>query len=177
MSDCMSKIEMNENMEVTFLPAEGMVNMTGSDVANKKRQPKKRPVRRDAEKRTGQNEERENISLSGPVARQDEGTGDNMSGTVSADIDNPDSVTRLADAAKKTVTAKRTGRKNLPKAEKKAFSNKNEVDEVFRFVTSDDFDRMNEAGDDSVVAKASGFSQKQKKVRRDLTAEDDAPKA
>ena len=93
-----------------------------------------------------------------------------MSGTVSADIDNPDSVTGLADAAKKTVTAKRTGRKNLPKAEKKAFSNKNEVDEVFRFVTSDDFDRMNEAGDDSVVAKASGFSQKQKKVRRDLTA-------
>lgn len=176
MSDCMSKIEMNENMEVTFLPAEGMVNMTGSDVANKKRQPKKRPVRRDAEKRTGQNEERENISLSGPVARQDEGTGDNMSGTVSADIDNPDSVTGLADATKKTVTAKRTGRKNLPKAEKKAFSNKNEVDEVFRFVTSDDFDRMNEAGDDSVVAKASGFSQKQKKVRRDLTAEDDAPK-
>ena len=75
MSDCMSKIEMNENMEVTFLPAEGMVNMTGSDVANKKRQPKKRPVRCDAEKRTGQNEERRIYLCQGrlPVRMKEQG--------------------------------------------------------------------------------------------------------
>lgn len=59
--------------------------------------------------------------------------------------------------------------RNAPKNRKDA--DKNDAGNVFRFVTSDDYDKINGEGDASADAPS-----KQKNAKRELRAEDDAPK-
>ncbi len=160
---------MNENMEVALSIAEGAENRI-DDTAEKKRQPKKRQVRRFAEKRANRNGKAESATRQDDVKTEDVSVG-------KADINGGDDspVLGVTDVAKGGMSAKRAGRKSASKTGKSVSAVKNNTDDVFRFVTSADFDRINEAGDDSVAAK-NGNVQKQKKTRRDLTAEDDAPK-
>lgn len=151
---------MNENMDMTMSPAEGGENMASGDMAERKRPSKRRPVRRSAERRA----DREGTA--------EEGSFD----AVRVENTRQDPVSGSVDTVKKTGGAKRFGRKNSPKTGKVASAGKSETDDVFKFVTSDDFDRLNGAGDDSSVLKNGGGTQKRKKTRRDLTADDDAPK-
>ncbi len=162
-------MDMNENMEVALSTIEGVENRI-DDTTERKRQPKKRQVRRFAEKRANRNERAES------VARQDDVKTEGMPVGKAGINGGDDSPTlRGMDVAKGGMSAKRAGRKSALKTGKSVSAVKNNTDDVFRFVTSADFDRINEAGDDSVVPK-NGNVRKQKKTRRDLTAEDDAPK-
>lgn len=84
--------------------------------------------------------------------------------------------TRSEAVADKPVSGKKPARKpvakmnrNVPKNRKDA--DKNDAGNVFRFVTSDDYDKINGEGDASADAPT-----KQKNAKRELRAEDDAPK-
>lgn len=65
--------------------------------------------------------------------------------------------------------------KGVPKTPKNTAANRHEPVDVFRFVTSDDFDKINETTGDVTETK-NGEGGKKRKTRRELTAEDDAPK-
>ncbi len=162
-------MDMNENMEVALSTIEGVENRI-DDTTERKRQPKKRQVRRFAEKRANRNERAESVAQQDDVKTEDMPVG---KAGINGGDDSP--TLREMDVAKGGMSAKRAGRKSALKTGKSVPAVKNNTDDVFRFVTSADFDRINEAGDDSVVPK-NGNVRKQKKTRRDLTAEDDAPK-
>nr|WP_005875791.1 pseudouridine synthase [Oxalobacter paraformigenes] len=174
--DCMGKIRMSENMEATFTPAEGLEN-TVAGMAEKKRQTGKKPGRRTVENEKRAGLEENDAMLAKPPAGKDGARAKDPENPVNASPKKPAGLAGPKNAGKKTARVKRPGHagnapaaagKNSPRGEK-------ELDDVFRFVTSSDFDRLNDTGSDAMTAKG-GEAQKQKKARRELTAEDDAPK-
>ncbi len=169
-------------MEATFTPAEGLEN-TVAGMAEKKKQTGRKPGRRIAEneKRTSR-EERDAIQAK-PSSGADEVKAKEAENPENAADKKPEGLAgsknvgrKTAQAGKKTPQAKRSGHgKNTHATGKNASRGEKEPDDVFRFVTSDDFDRLNDASDDSLATK-DGEMPKPKKARRELTAEDDAPK-
>lgn len=163
----MGKIGMSENMEATFTPAEGL-GETVAGMAEKKKQTGKKPGRRVTEngKRTSREEREANQARLS--ASPDEVTAKGSANPASAADEKPAGLAGPKNAGKKTDRTKRSGQgKNPSAAGKNSPRGEKELDDVFRFVTSGDFDKLNDTG---------GEAQKPKKARRELTAEDDAPK-
>ena len=173
--DCMSKIEMSENMDVTFTPAEGLEN-TVAGMAEKKRQAPKKTVRRvtESEKRTGR--EDKSASPDGSSVAPDEVTAKELANSSNTSGKKQKMLVEAKNANKKTARTKSAGRgRNTVAAGKNVSGGESELDDVFRFVTSGDYDRLSDTGDDTGAGKNDPV-QKQKKAKRELTAEDDAPK-
>lgn len=149
--DCMNMTEMNENMEVVLPSVDGTENTSDGNMTEKKKRQPKKTTRRTAKK---QGDRKNDVDTEVDKGQQD-------------------AIPEQVNDAGKVLSTKHTEHKKSQKAGKKASASANDTDEVFRFVTSADFDRLNEAGVDG--AKNSNAA-KRKKVLRNLTAEDDAPK-
>lgn len=147
--------EMNENMEAVLPSVEVMENTADGSVTERKKRPAEKATRRTAGKQ---------ISRKKAVNKE-----------IAVDNGPQDTIPEQVNSAEKekSLSTKRAERKKPQKARKKASAKVNDTDEAFRFVTSADFDRLNEVDGDET--KNSNVT-KQKKTLRNLTAEDDAPK-
>lgn len=157
-------IEMDNDMDVGA-PVEA-VNESPEVKAEKQTRPKKKTVKNAPAKPVSRTTRKPS---SRAVAADGVETG---SETASVPVSSGASSEALAD---KPAPGKKTPGKPVAKMNRNAPKNrkntdKNDAGNVFQFVTSDDYDRINDEGD------ASRAPSKQKSAKRELRAEDDAPK-
>ncbi len=164
----MNKMEMN--MDASDERIDGV---TDSVLAKKKNPAKKKAIRHITGKRRSQNEEK--VSPSEQMNdRQGEREAESRASQENGDKIHTGAVSRGNSTVKKAIFLKQAGRKKTPETTGSRKADKNDMDDVFRFVTSADFDVLNEAEGESATGNSRVF--RQKKARRALTAEDDAPK-
>ncbi len=166
-NDCMSTIEMNEEMDLALSQADGMETVT-ENLPEKKKPRKKRTVRNVAEKRAVS----ENIARAGDEASKEQ-AGGTPEGASSSDGGKNAPAPAAAGGKKSAPRRARSG--NAARTGKRSAEGTGGNDDVFRFVISGEFDKVNGESDESNTGK-NGASNKPKKLKRELTAEDDAPK-
>ena len=162
----MSMIEMNEEMDLT-LSQDDSVETVSEGMPEKKKTRKKRTVRNVAEKRAVS----ESALQTGEEVRKEQAD-DGMDGESFA---NGGKNAQIATAGGKKGTTKRVRSGNAAKAGKHPAAGTGGNDDVFRFVVSGEFDKVNGETEGTAAGKGSA-SNKPRKLRRELTAEDDAPK-
>ena len=162
----MSMIEMNEEMDLTLSQADS-VETVSEGMPEKKKTRKKRTVRNVAEKRAVS----ESALQTGEEVRKEQAD-DGMDGESFA---NGGKNAQIATAGGKKGTTKRVRSGNAAKAGKHPAAGTGGNDDVFRFVVSGEFDKVNGETEGTAAGKGSA-SNKPRKLRRELTAEDDAPK-
>ena len=162
----MSMIEMNEDMDLTLSQADSMETVS-EDMPEKKKTRKKKAVRNVAEKRAAS----ESTVQAGEDVRKEraEDDTDGVSG-----VEGGKNV-QVANAGGKKGMPKRARSGNVAKTGKRPAAGAGGNDDVFRFVTSGEFDKVNGESEGALVGK-NGTSNKSRKPKRELTAEDDAPK-
>lgn len=165
-NDCKSTIEMNEEMDLTLSQADAM-ETAAEGTPEKKKNRRKKTVRNVAAKR-GAPESVAQVENAG--AREQ--AKDNPEIVSSGDGGKKLQVTVSAGGKKNASRRGRSG--NVAKPGKRLTDGASGNDDVFRFVISGEFDKVN--GESEVAAGKSGVSGKSRKPKRELTAEDDAPK-
>ncbi len=166
----MSMIEMDNDMDAGAAPVE-MVNVSPDTKPEKQTRPGKRTVRN----MTSRPASRTMKKTSSKVNSVDE-TAEAANAKADMNTSSVPSVSSPEAVSGKPASGKKPVRKpdakmnrNTPKNGKS--TDKNDAGSVFRFVTSGDYDKVN--GNDAASADT---SLKQKKAKRELSAEDDAPK-
>lgn len=165
----MSMIGMDNDMDVGVAPVE-TINESADVTSEKPARPKKRTVKNAAAKPASRTARK-----SPPEAKRGEEKSDVAGGkagpvTVSLSADaNVEQASGNRSAGQKTAR-KPAARMNRNAPKNRQNTDKNDAGNVFQFVTSDDYDKLN--GDDTL---ADG-SPKPQKAKRVLKAEDDAPK-
>lgn len=165
-NDCMSMIEMNEEMDLTLSQADSMETVS-ENMPEKKKTRKRKTVRNVAEKRAVS----ESAAQTGEEVRKEQ-AGDDTDGVSGGDGGKN---AQVATAGGKKGAPKRTRSGNAAKTGKRPAAGTSGNDDVFRFVTSGEFDKVNDESEGTASGK-NGASNKSRKPKRELTAEDDAPK-
>ena len=166
-NNCLGMIEMDNDMDV------GAPVQAGKESpelkSEKETRPKKKTVKsataRPAPRTTGKPSSRAKGDFDGAEASVHE----KEMRPVSSDV-------RSEEVADKPASARKPARKPVAKINRNVSgtrknTGKNDAGNVFQFVTSDDYDRIN--GED---ATSTDTASKQKNAKRELKAEDDAPK-
>lgn len=167
-NNCMSRIEMDNDMDVGA-PVD-MANESPELKSEKETRPKKKTVK-SAMAKPVTRKARKPSSKAKPVLDGAEATSretETAASPVSSDA-------KSEAVFNKPASGKKQAGKPVAKMNRNVSGNRNNTDKndagIFQYVTSDDYDRINDEGD----ARANASS-KQKSAKRELRAEDDAPK-